>query len=293
MDARFLDMLHDSADDYVFAVGERVYVYFNCVFEEMIDEHRAVLRILDCLFHVADDSFFIVGNDHGASAENVGGTHQHWVSNSIGTRDGFFDRGCHGARRLRDIEFVKQFAEAFAIFSEIDMLWRCPNNADARGLQRQRKVQRCLPAELHDDPDRRSRRRFVFANREHIFEGQRFKIQAVAGVVIGGDGLGIAIDHDRLVAVVAKCECRMAAAVIEFNSLPYSIGSAAQDDDFLFRGWRRLILFFICGVEVRRVAFKFGGAGIHALVHRLNAMLLSLVANFVQVAFAVQTPGCS
>src|SRR5579872_1305365 len=293
MNAGFLDVLHDSANDYVFAIRERVYVYFDGIFEEMIDEHRAVLRILDCLFHVADNGFFVVSDDHGAPAENVGGPHQHWVPNSVRARNGFFDRSRHGAWSLGDIEFVEQFAEAFAIFCQIDMLWRCADNAYARGLQWQGEIQRRLSAELHNHPDRRARRRFVFAYCQHVFEGQRLEVQAVTGVVIGGDGLGIAVDHDRLVTVVAKCECRVAAAVIEFNSLPYAIGSAAQDDYFLFRSWRRLVLFFIGGIEIRREALEFGGASIDTLVHRLNAMLLSLVANFVQIAFTIKTPGCS
>ena len=55
VNAGFFDVLHDSADDDVFAVGERVHVDFDRVFEEVIDQHRAVVRVLDRLFHVADD----------------------------------------------------------------------------------------------------------------------------------------------------------------------------------------------------------------------------------------------
>ena len=53
MDAGFFDVLHDAADDYVFSVGERVDVDFDRVFEEVVDQHRAVLRIFDRFFHVA------------------------------------------------------------------------------------------------------------------------------------------------------------------------------------------------------------------------------------------------
>ena len=46
-------------------------IYFDCVLEEMIDQYRAILRILDRLFHVTDDRVLIVGDHHGASAEHV------------------------------------------------------------------------------------------------------------------------------------------------------------------------------------------------------------------------------
>ena len=67
MDAGFFNVLHDSADDDIFAVGERIHVNFYRVFEEVIDEHRAVLRVLDRFFHVACDGLFVVGDNHGAS----------------------------------------------------------------------------------------------------------------------------------------------------------------------------------------------------------------------------------
>src|SRR5262249_37319968 len=80
---------------------------------------------------------------------------------------------------------------------------------------------------------------------------------AVAGVVGGRDGFRIAVDHDCLVAVVTQRKRSMAAAVVELNSLPDSVGSAAQDNDFLFRGRRRFVLVLVGGVEVRGEAFKF------------------------------------
>ncbi len=56
MNAGFFDVLHDSADDDVFAVGERVDIDFNRVFEKVIDQHRTVVRIFNRLFHVARQS---------------------------------------------------------------------------------------------------------------------------------------------------------------------------------------------------------------------------------------------
>src|ERR1051325_5542307 len=83
----------------------------------------------------------------------------------------------------------------------------------------------------------------------------------------------------------------MAAAVVELNSLPDAVRTAAENDDFLFRRGRSFVFVLVGRVKIRRVAFEFGGAGLHALVHRLKAMLLALMTNFFLITFAAQSPG--
>ena len=60
-------------------------------------------------------------------------------------------------RRLRNLQLLQQLAKAPAIFGQIDALGRGADDRHARGLQRQREVQRRLPAKLHDDADRARR----------------------------------------------------------------------------------------------------------------------------------------
>src|ERR1700683_113775 len=80
VDAGFFDVLHDAADDDVFAVGECVDVDFGCILKELVDQdgalgirHAPDLRGLRDIFF---DGFQIVGNDHGAAAEYVAGPHE-------------------------------------------------------------------------------------------------------------------------------------------------------------------------------------------------------------------------
>ena len=60
----------------------------------------------------------------------------------------------------------------------------------------------------------------MLADGEHIFERERLEVEAVAGVVVGRDRLGIAVDHDGFVTILTQRVTGVAAAVIEFNSLP-------------------------------------------------------------------------
>jgi hypothetical protein len=57
---------------------------------------------------------------------------------------------------------------------------------------------------LYDHTNRRSGGGFVLADGEDIFERERLEVEAVAGIVIGRDRLGIAVDHDGLVAIFAQ-----------------------------------------------------------------------------------------
>ena len=68
VDAGFLDVLHDAGDDDILAIGECVDIDFDGVFQEVVNQHGTILRVLDRLFHVANDRFFVVGDDHRAPA---------------------------------------------------------------------------------------------------------------------------------------------------------------------------------------------------------------------------------
>src|ERR1039457_2390293 len=291
VDAGFLDVLHDAADYDVLSIGERVHIDFNRVFQKFIDEDGAVLRILDGLLHILHDRVVVVEVNHGSPSEDIRRTNQHRESDFLRGFDRLFDRGDHGSGGLRDVEFFEKFSETLAVFGQIDRFGRGADDVDACSLEGQRKIQRRLTAELHDHADGRAAGCFVLADGEHIFEGERLEVEAVAGVVVGGDRLRIAVDHDGFVAILTQRVGGVAAAVIEFNSLPDAVGAGTENDDLLLRRGRRFVFFFVSGVEIWSVAFELRGAGIDPLVDRLQAVLLAEVADFFLAAFAVQAPG--
>ena len=68
---------------------------------------------------------------------------------------------------------------------------------------------------------------------EHVLGGQRLEIEPVGGVVVGRDGLRIAVDHDRFVAGVGEREAGVAAAIVELDALADAVRAAAEDDHLL------------------------------------------------------------
>ena len=152
-----------------------------------------------------------------------------------------------------------------------------PRIGDARLLDRVGELERRLAAELHDHALERAALALLVENRQHVLGGQRLEIEPVRGVVVGRDGLRIAVDHDRLVARRAQRERGVAAAIVELDPLPDPVRAAAEDDDLLalrrvgfasgLAGERRLV----GRVHVGRGRSELGGAGVDALEHRLNA----------------------
>src|SRR6202012_767554 len=76
VDTGFFDVLHDAGDQDIFSVAEGVYVYFEGIFEETVDEYRAFLGEAYGFAHVAAYAVFVVYDHHGSSAEDVAGADQ-------------------------------------------------------------------------------------------------------------------------------------------------------------------------------------------------------------------------
>ena len=68
----------------------------------------------------------------------------------------------------------------------------------------------------------------------------------------------------------------MATAVIELNSLPDPVRAAAKNHDLLLAARLGLVLFFVRGIEVRRIRVEFRRARIHALVHGHDRVIAAL-----------------
>ena len=68
-----------------------------------------------------------------------------------------------------------------------------------------------LATELHDHADQVPPLLLGVHHLEDVLEGQRFEVEPVGRVVVGRDSLGVAVDHDGLVASIAESEGRVHA----------------------------------------------------------------------------------
>ena len=122
-------------------------------------------------------------------------------------------------------------------------------------------------------------RLFLVDDLQHVFQRQRLEVQAVGGVVVGRHGLGVAVDHDGLVAVLAHRERGVHAAVVELDALADAVGPAAEHHDLLLVGRLGLALVLVGRVHVGGVGRELGRAGVDALVDRAHAQGAALLAD--------------
>ena len=169
-------------------------------------------------------------------------------------------------------EVPEQLREPLAILRQIDRVGRGAEDADARPpAARSASLSGVWPPNwtTHDtSPPACS---LPLDDRQHVLERQRLEVQPVGGVVVGRHRLGVAVDHDRLEALVAQREGRVTAAVVELDALPDPVRPAAEDDDLLPRRRVGLALLLVGAVEIRRERLELRRARVDALVDRRRA----------------------
>ncbi len=157
------------------------------------------------------------------------------------------------------------------------------------------EAERGLAAELDDDADDAGAARGLAAlvlgleDLGDVFEGERFEVEPVGGVVVGGDGLGVAVDHDGLVADLAQGLDGVDARVVELDALADAVGPGAEDHHLRTVRGRDLGLVLVGRVVVGRVGLEFGGAGVDGLEDRAQAEPVAQAAHaFLAGEFGAQ-----
>ena len=291
-----LDVLHQATDHHLTAlITEGIHIHLGGVLQVLIDQHRLVGVHLHRFAHVAIEFIGAEDHLHGTASQHVAGPHHNRVADAFSNGAGLIFTAGNAIGRLTNLQLAQHGLELFAVFRQIDRLGRGAPDAATGGLtdrrlkpvqQRQRQLQRGLAAELNNHPIGA----LGFDHVEHVFEGQRFEVEAIAGVVIGGHRLRVAVHHHRGQPFVLKGKGGVAAAVVELNALADPVGTAAQDHHLAPRFRRHLTLRgqdlelaggiepfhrpLVAGVVVRRGGSEFSGAGVDRFEHRIDAQPL-------------------
>ena len=197
---------------------DRVDVDLDRVLEEAVDERvRRHGQRADVVRAVADA--------HRAAAEHVRRAHEHRVADALGDRDGLVDVARDRPLRRSQPELGEQAAEALAVLGEVDRGRVVPRIGTPSSTSVRARRERRLTAELRDDPERL----LALDDREHVLDRERLEVQPVRDVVVGRDGLGVAVDHDRLAARAPERAHRLHAAVVELDALADAVRARAED----------------------------------------------------------------
>ena len=191
----------------------------------------------------------VVDDLHTAAAEHVAGAHQDRIANALGDRARLLVAQSGAVRRCGQTGTLKNDPEGLTVLGGVDRLGTRPQDRHPGLGQPGGQRQRCLATELDDDTGHGAGRQLGLVDLDDVLEGQRLEVEPIGDVVVGGDGLRVAVDHDGLVAIGQRHR-GVNTGVVELNALADPVRTRAQDDDGLTLAGCHLGLQVVAGVEV-------------------------------------------
>ena len=279
MDTRLLDVLHDAAEVEVTSVVERIDVDLDGVVEEAVDQHRMLGIDLCCAHEVVAQHRLVVDDLHAATTEDIGGPDKDRVADLLSDSAGLIKRERRAEARRWQRCASEQGAELGTVLGQVDRCRGGAHDRHARVLQALGQAERSLPAELDDDAGQLAARGFGMDDLEHVLKRERLEVEPIGGVVVGRDGLGIAVDHDGLVTGLAQSQRRMHTGVVELDALPDAVRPRAEDDHLASIARLDLCLLVVRRVVIWRARSELSRAGVDRLEDGADPPVVSLMAH--------------
>ena len=170
-----------------------------------------------------------IHNFHTASPQHITRTHQHGIA------DFFCDCHCllypvrSPVRRSGHLGLFKNLAEFASVLSIVNRLWSSAQNWHSCISEALGKAQRGLTSQLDNDPLDGTCRAFCFIYGHDILKRQGLEIESICRVIVGRDGLRIAVHHHCLIGLF-EGEGSMHTGIIEFDSLANAVGAGSQNN---------------------------------------------------------------
>ena len=256
MDAGALHQLHNAGDEHVPPVADGVDLHFPTL-NVLVHQNGLVLVDFHGAFQVAAQLALVRHDLHGAAAQHEAGTHQHGVADLVCRRETVLDFGDGSALGLGDVQLLQELFKGVPVFGSVDGLAAGADDLHAPVMEGLGQIDGGLTAQRRDH----AVGLFKVDDVHHILGGQRLEVQLVGGGVVGGDGLGVVVDDDGLVARLLDGHDGVDGGVVEFHALTDADGACAQHHDLLFVCQPGDVPAGVGGVEVGDI--RAGVAGVH------------------------------
>ena len=208
-------MFHDAGDEHVRAVGDDVHLQLRA-HHVLVHEHGVVDALREDALHVRCDLVIVVDDLHVLSADDVRRAQQHGVAERLRGVQRLGQRLHTHALRARDVKLLEQGIKPLAVLGDVNALGRCAEDADAVAVECLRECDGGLPAEGDHDADGV----LDIDDLQHVLGRERLEIQAVSGVIVRGDGFGVVVDDDDVVAHGLERPHAVDGRIVKLDALP-------------------------------------------------------------------------
>ena len=288
MDTRALDMLHDTGNEHVRAVGNGVHFQFG-THEIFIAQNGIFYSLRENDVHVAAHVLLGEGDRHVLSADYVRGTEQHRIFQPLSRFQSLVFGHDSNSLRARNGVFFEQCFETLSILRHVHTVGRRPEDTDSVRREIAAKIDCRLAAERNYDAVR-----FLHVDDVlDVLRGQRFEIQPVGRIEVGGNRFGIVVDDDDFVTQLLQRPYTMNGGIVKFDSLSDTDGTRTDNDNSLFlafgdKGFRLVVVGFVVGrVEIRRARGEFRTAGIDHFEYRFFMIRHFFAAEFFDILIEI------
>ncbi len=236
---------------------------------------------MDRPFHEPPQGLGVVNDLHGPSAQDIRRADDDGITDPLRGLHRFGHIHGRCVFGLPELQEIDNLLKALAVFRPVDGVGGGSQDGRPGGFQAPGQIQRGLPAELHDH----AHGLFRFQDVQDVLERHGLEKQLVRDVIVGAHRFRVGIDHDALVTLFPQRKGGVHAAVVEFDALADPVRPAAQDHDFGFCRGSGLVLGLVGGIVIGREGLEFGGAGVHELVNRQDALFKTPFADCVLRGF--------
>ena len=276
--ARTFNVFHDTGNEHVVAITDSINLYFPAL-QVVVNQNRMLLGSLYCVGHVVSQFVVIVNDFHCTTAQYIGRTNHYRVANICCCPQCAFGIEDSVSFRTRNVAIGKELFKTFTVFCTVNAVYAAAKDFYTAFSQGASQVNCSLTTELYNN----AFRLFLFDYVEHIFQGQRFKVQLIGNVEVSGNSFRVVVDDDGFVAHFAQRPYGVYGAVVKFYALTNADRTGAKHYNFLSIAYGNFVFVFVGGIVVRSCSFKLCSAGIYNFICGQDVVFLTHCTNFKSI----------
>ena len=271
-----LDVLADGVGNDFSLFCHGIHLHFLGVLDELAHHHGVLLADVGGQLEEAFQ-FLLVGADvHRRATQHIRGTHQDGEAYLRYKGVDVVHRGQRAPFGLVHTDAVEHGGELVAVFGIVDALGAGAEDGHTLGIEAHSQVIGDLSARRDDD----AVRILQFEDVHHTLEGQLVEVEAVAHIIVCGDGFRVVVYHHAAVALLADGVQCLHTAPVELYGRADAVGTTAQHHDTLVVAQVVHVVFRAAVRQVEVVGLRgiFGGEGVYLLHHGQDAAALAVAA---------------
>ena len=199
VDARILNVFAYGGHQYAAAVSDCIELYLLATRHELADDHGMLGRDLDSPRQHLQEPVAVMAYAHGRTGKDIGRPHQHGEADFHYEAVDFVQGGEFLPAGLVNAERIHYGRELVPVLRPVDVCGGSAEYVHAAFGELDGEVVGNLSSHGYDH----SLRSLQGNDVHYPFERQLVEVEPVAHVVVGGNGLGIVVDHDAPPALPA------------------------------------------------------------------------------------------